>query len=290
MLGQFCFKLSIYLCLLTGFISAAQTDSLYTGSRIEITLKDNEIYSGMLINQDSLAITIETANELTIRIPRSRIRNTTLFSEDTLYAGYKFADPNDSRMFFGPTARTLPAGRGYFADYYIFFPFLGYGVTDFLTLAGGISLFPGATSQIFYLAPKLHIFNVGKFDLASGLLYLRSTDGEMKGAGIAYGVSTYGSPNNSVTIGAGWGFTEGDLYNKPVIMIGGETRISNSFKLVSENWIPPSTDVILLSAGFRFFGKNLAADLAFMYPARSEIEGFPFIPWIDFVYNFGKDK
>jgi len=40
----------------------------------------------------------------------------------------------------------------------------------------------------------------------------------------------------------------------------------------------------------RFFGEDLAADLGFIYPAGSKITGFPFIPWLGFVYNFGTAK
>ena len=47
-------------------------------------------------------------------------------------------------------------------------------------------------------------------------------------------------------------------------------------------------DVHLLSGGIRFFGENLAADFALIFPLTGEgIEGFPFLPWIGFAYNFG---
>jgi hypothetical protein len=64
--------------------------------------------------------------------------------------------------------------------------------------------------------------------------------------------------------------------------------VSNSVALVSENWIPVGSDVQILSFGFRFFGEHLAADLAYFYPVtKTESEGFPFLPWSGFTYNFG---
>ena len=45
-------------------------------------------------------------------------------------------------MFFAPTARTLEHGKGYVADYYLFFPIVAYGVTDRITVAGGMSILP----------------------------------------------------------------------------------------------------------------------------------------------------
>ncbi|HGY57063.1 MAG TPA: hypothetical protein ENK44_15245 [Caldithrix abyssi] len=59
-------------------------------------------------------------------------------------------------------------------------------------------------------------------------------------------------------------------------------------KLISENWIFVGGDVHLLSGGIRFFGENLAADFALIFPLMGEgIKGFPFLPWIGFAYNFG---
>jgi hypothetical protein len=270
-----------------GYPVAAETDSLRLGSTVEITLADHDILRGFVVAQDSLSITIETANELTIRIPRSRIKVTVIAAGDGSFTGYQFADPNDSRMYFGPTARTLPAGQGYIADYYVFFPFIGYGLTDYLTLAGGVSLLPGAETQIFYLAPKVRLIKQGQFDAGAGVLYFNSFDGKVNHAGVAYGITTYGSADHSLSFGAGWGFADGKIRHKPIFMVGGETRLSNSFKLLSENWIPLEADVVLLSLGIRAFGKNLAADLALIYPAGADMSGFPFFPWIDFVYNFG---
>ena len=48
--------------------------------------------------------------------------------------------------------------------------------------------------------------------------------------------------------------------------------------------------VLILSFGIRFFGERLSADLGFFYPmseGEGISEGFPFIPWLGFAYNFG---
>ncbi|MFQ5584937.1 MAG: hypothetical protein ACE5GL_10920, partial [Calditrichia bacterium] len=79
-------------------------------------------------------------------------------------------------MLFAPTARPLKQGQGYFSVYQIFFPFVAVGVTDFFTLAGGVSLIPGARSQLLYVAPKITPLHLKKFDLAFGLLYLAVPD------------------------------------------------------------------------------------------------------------------
>ncbi len=148
-----------------------------------------------------------------------------------------------------------------------------------------MSLFPGADEQLLYVAPKVTPINVENFGVAAGVLYIKVPD-EDNAAGIVYGVGTYGNGNSSATFGLGFGFAGGDFADKPVVVIGGEHRISNSIKLISENWIIPESDTVPLTFGVRFFGSNLAADFALLFPAGADIEEFPFIPWIGFAYNF----
>jgi hypothetical protein len=52
-------------------------------------------------------------------------------------------DPNYSRLLFAPTGRPLRAGDGYFSDYELLFPGVAYGLTDNVTLAGGVAIVPG---------------------------------------------------------------------------------------------------------------------------------------------------
>jgi hypothetical protein len=75
-----------------------------------------------------------------------------------------------------------------------------------------------------------------------------------------------------------------------LLLIGGETQVSNSAKLITENWIFTGGDgTILFSGGIRFFGETLAVDLALITTAEAfEGHGFPFIPWVDFSVFFGK--
>ena len=121
-----------------------------------------------------------------------------------------------------------------------------------------------------------------------GLQYANFFGGGSDGAGIVYGATTLGSPFTSVTIGAGWGFSGEDFSDKPVILAGFEGQVSGSVKFILENWIPLTGNTSVHGFGIRLFGDELAADFALVY-IRSEEEtpGFPFIPWLGFVYNFG---
>ncbi len=202
---------------------------------------------------------------------------------------YVRPDPNRTRLLLAPTARPLKSGQGYFSAYEIFFPLLAIGITDFISLSGGMSLFTGSRQQLVYFAPKITPIQTGKFSAASGLLYLNTTEGG-EPAVIYYGVGTYGTDNLSITAGLGWGYYGSNVADKPTVLIGAELRASNSIKFITENWFLPNFNDDFLSFGFRFFGENLAADLGFIYPIGAEIEGFPFLPWFGFAYNFTMRK
>jgi len=134
---------------------------------------------------------------------------------------------------------------------------------------------------LLYIAPKYTFLNKSNMDLSAGVLYMRIPSFS-KGAGIAYGVGTFGSNDNALSVGIGYGFVDGDFADKPMLTLGGELRVSRYVKLISENWLFPAGDVGLLSAGLRFFGERMAGDFGFFVPTEES----DFIPWLGFAYNF----
>jgi hypothetical protein len=252
-----------------------------------VTLKDGSELVCDVLSQTADSLVIRTGTNLTLALSRLQISDLQELSGRFVDGEYRRPDPNGSRLFFGPTGR--PVHGGYLAAYEIFFPFLSVGIADIVTLSGGVTLFPGVTEQLFYIAPKITFpFGSENFNLAAGVLYTNITGGDAEGAGIAYGVTTVGSRDVSVTVGLGLGFAGGEFAQNPILMIGGEARLSNSVALISENWIPTGADVQLISLGFRFFGDHLSADLGLVHPVTdTTTKGFPFFPWLGFCYNFG---
>jgi hypothetical protein len=195
-----------------------------------------------------------------------------------------FPNPNSSRLLLMPTARTLEQGEAYFQNVYVFFNGGAVGITDNVALGGGLSLFPGVDEQLWYLAPKLGFKVRENLHVAGGVLWLGATGGG-ETAGLAYGVSTVGSRDASLTFGIGYGFAGDEVANEPVLVVGGEKRLSKRVAAVSENWFVPGADP-LISIGMRVFGEGIAVDLAFVRPTDSDMEGFPFIPYVDFLVFF----
>ena len=289
----------ISFILLTLYIPIHAQSDLPLNTIWEIELNDGSKLVGNIISEDANFIQFKTLSGMDMKIPREQIKKIEMMEGEVISGTIRRNDPNQTRLLFSPTGRALKGGHGYFAVYEIFFPFIAYGITDWFTIAGGVTLVPWAPSQFIYLAPKVTPIQIEKFDLSAGVLYIRipdfeedegDTDDEVNSAGILYGVSTYGTEKAAITLGLGFAFGGGEIADKPVFVLGGELRSSNSIKFISENWLIPDSDVQLLSAGIRFLGEKLAADFAFFYPAGGDTEGFPFLPWIGFAYNFGSKK
>lgn len=254
-----------------------------------IELKDGSEFIGHIKSQDSLSIIFETQSGTKIDIKRDQIENIEDQSPDFLIGD----DPNKTRLFFAPTGKSLKAGTGYFSVNELLFPILAFGITDYLSLAGGMTIIPGAgvSDQLYYLNGKARVLHLEEFDLSAGILYTNITT-EEENLTIIYANSTYGTRDAAVTFSAGLSFSGNENSGKyPVFIIGGELKLSNSAKLLSENWILTSPESgKIFSLGVRFFGKKVAGDFGLLYfvdkDGESIIGGWPFIPWVGVSYNF----
>jgi hypothetical protein len=242
---------------------------------------------GSIVSEDSLFVNFLTQGNIPVTIPKNQISSVEKLYVEYIDGEYILHDPNNTRLFFAPTARPIKAGNGYFSIYELFFPSISVGIADVISLTGGVTIFPGASSQLIYFAPKITALNYEKVSAALGVFYLTPITGiNENGFGIVYALTTFGDEKASVTTGAGWGFAGADFADIPVFLFGGEIRLSDSFKFITENWIPASDDGAVVSFGIRFFGRKLAADLGFIRPTGAGYNGFPFIPWLGFAYNF----
>lgn len=229
---------------------------------------------------------VRTPADISMTIPLSKIKDIQKLRGEVVGGEYRRFDPNRTRLLFAPTARALDAGEGYFSAYEIFFPMLTLGITNFMAISAGVSLFPGATNQVVYGNLKIVPFQSNEFSFACGALAVSI---EEFNGGIVYGCGTYGSNNHSLTFGIGFPYAKWKTSRNPIILLGGDIRVGNSIKFVTENWIfTASEGEVLFSLGLRLFGDNLAADFGlFSISEMFKEGGFPFSPWLGFAYNFG---
>ena len=104
---------------------------------------------------------------------------------------------------FAPTARSLRRGEGYAGFYYIF-PFVQVGVTDRLSLGAGSPLIFSGDARPVWFTPKLQVIARKNAQVAAGVIHI--TRFEDLNAGIAYGVTTFGSDISSATVGLGYAY------------------------------------------------------------------------------------
>ena len=77
-------------------------------------------------------------------------------------------DANPTRLFFGPTGRTLKQGESYFGVFEVFMPFVQVGVTDRLSLGGGTPLVFGAGEPPIWFTAKFRVFSTARTDVSVG--------------------------------------------------------------------------------------------------------------------------
>jgi hypothetical protein len=247
----------------------------------ELTLKDGSRLYGTIEQQDDSLIVFRSVSGLVISTPRADVRSLREVAGTLTEGEFRPGDPNTTRLFFGPTGRSLPKGRTYFGVYEFLMPFVQVGVTDRFSIGGGTPLMFGFDegTRPFWITPKLQVFDNGRTQAAVGV-FQAFIDGES--AGIAYGVVTTGRIDASVTAGAGVGYSS-DGGSGGVVMIGGERQASRHVTFVTENYIWKGGHGVV-SGGVRFFGERLSADVGLAFPL-GEKELYA-LPVVNFVYIF----
>lgn len=259
----------------------------------EVRLRDGSILYGKVVEETPERVVIVTTSGTRVEVTRAQIESMRVAGGRTVDGAFWVEDPNSTRLFFTSTARPLRKGDGYISSFFLFLPLVAYGVTDRFTIAGGTPILPEAIGRLWYVAPKYTVRQTERASYAVGALgfFLPEDIVNDGSVGILYGSGTWGTRDRALTAGAGWGYFwasgTSELSNNPVVMIGGETRVSRRVKLITENWFSTSSDNGgFVSGGVRFIGDRLSADLG--------LGGFAgtgtgcCVPIVNFVYNFGK--
>jgi hypothetical protein len=251
-------------------------------STYELTLRDGSRLYGAIVQEGDEAVVFRTAAGILVTVQCTELASLRKRAGSVVNGEFMPEDPNRTRLFFAPTARSLPRGRAYFGTYQVLLPFVQVGVTDSFSLGGGTPLMFGFDDweRPFWITPKLQIVDHGDIQSAVGAIHAFDTDGD--GVGIAYGVVTAGDANAALTVGAGMAYVS-DGGKAPVVMAGGERRLRRNMKLITENYLWRGGDG-LVSLGVRFFGERLSADVGLMVPfGADDLIAFPIV---NFVYGF----
>ncbi|WP_461491208.1 hypothetical protein [Pontibacter sp. HJ8] len=290
----------LLFCLLTAATSAsvhAQTDTTLTqsviGKRWIVETRDGSVIQGVFLGQAEGGIRLMTDSAGELVIPHAQIKSTRIVDDSRMRNGeYWFENPNATRYLFSPSAFSLKKGEAYYQNTYLVLNSFNIGITDNITMGGGIELISTFTGNpAFYLTPKATFQISEKWRAGGGILYANAigVDEDFSGLGVGYGIATYGNRDNNATLGIGYGFVDGEISSKPVITLSGMKRASRRIAFVTENWFVPADGYYgVLSYGIRFMGERITVDLAFLNNREIASEIAIGVPYVDFVINFGK--
>jgi hypothetical protein len=254
---------------------------------ITLSLYDGTQVNGRILSVNDTLLAFRTISGIEMTIPLILINVSSELKGEVINGVYYRKDPTQSHLFIAPTARPIEAGNVYFTDYLIFFPSINVGVTDFLSAGAGISVIPGAQNELLYGNIKATFlnknFSENSICIAGGAAFANTTAGNTSGSSVFYALVTYSRNPFSLTVG----FIDPNQHNANILLLGGELRLSNSVKLISEDYYSPTGEFGVYSFGIRFFSDKIAGDFGFFtYRDLLDYSGFPFIPWLGFTYNF----
>lgn len=260
---------------------------------VRIETKDGNEFMGEIVGQDSTKILLKTEKFGELAILKSEIKQQEKVSVEQIIDGKLwFANPQSTRYFWSPNGYGLKKGEGYYQNIWVLWNQFSYGVSDNFSLGGGIIplfFFGGGPTPVF-ITPKISIpIEKDKFNLGAGALIGTVLGESGTSFGIVYGISTFGTPNNNVSFGLGYGFAGGEWASSPLININGMFRLSSRGYFITENYYISGggENVVLISLGGRWIIKKAALDFGLFIPV-ADIGSFVAVPWLGFTIPFSK--
>ena len=249
----------------------------------ELRLKDGSVLYGYVDLSEPDRIVFKTLAGTTLEVDPRQIASLEPGKGQLVNGEFLPADPNQTRLFFAPTGRSLQRGEAYVGVYQFMLPFVQVGVTDRISVGAGTPLiFGGGGDRPFWVTPKAQLYQRGAVSAAVGIMHFMNIgDGNF---GIAYAVTTYGGSDNALTGGVGYAYAryDGEREATMIGMVGGEHRLSRRVKVVTENYFWQGAGIA--SLGVRFLGDRLSADVGLLTPIGG---GFVFaLPVVNFVWKF----
>jgi hypothetical protein len=258
-------------------------------------LRDGTTLLGRISEQTTDSVLITTASGR-FTLARSALSELRLQSATEIQNGAYWApDPHDTRLFFGPTGRTLAKGSGYFSNTYILLFGGAIGITDRIMVSAGMTAFPSPAflnDNLYYVAPKFALVRRDSFNLAVGAFVGfagRFSGPEAGTAAVYYLAATDGASSASFTYGLGYASEALSVHGAPILLFGGNKRVARKLSLMTENYVVLSDRKLTWAPvyGVRFIGDKLSTDLGFLnYLGHSEKGLFPGIPWLGFALTF----
>jgi hypothetical protein len=274
--------------------------SMYTGAQVpsdttmvQIETTDGNSFYGQIVNEDDEKLILKVDGLGEVSVLKKNIRRRIIIDSGRVKDGKVWFDnPQSTRYFWSPNGYGLKKGEGYYQNIWVLWNQFAYGITDHFSVGGGIIplfLFGGAPTPVFF-TPKISLpVEKDKFNIGAGALIGTVLGESETGFGIVYGTSTFGSPDQNISLGFGYGFAGGEWASSPMLNLGAMFRLSPTWYFISENYYfgfeEESGGVI--SAGARWIIKKAALDFGLFIPVGSGIGEVVALPWLGFTIPFG---
>jgi hypothetical protein len=248
------------------------------GEVVEIRLKDGSLIVGRIVSEDGGRAVIKTVAGADVSVERDQIKSIQRTAGAVVQGEFWTEDVVDSKLFLGPTGRSLKRGEGYVAIDSIFLPVFQIGVTDRFSIGMGAPFYGFVKSA--WITPKLQVYEDEKTAVSTGVLHLFVPDFGLGGYG--YVVATRGTANASVTFGGGMLYgrdRNDDASAVPMFTVGGERRLGRRTKFVTENYI--FQEGVIATAGARVIGQMTSFEAGAIVTIIDDGGAFP-----GFFFNF----
>lgn len=272
---------------------SARTQTTNDSILVNIVTLDGNEFTGQVVLEDSLKIILKTEKLGEISISKVDIKKLNTVEIQQIKDGkYWFPNPQSTRYFWSPNGYGLKEGEGYYQNIWVLWNQFSYGVTNNFSVGGGVIplfLFGGAPTPVFGTAKFSIPVKKEKLNLGAGAIVGTVLGEEETGFGIVYGLSTFGSHDNNVTVGMGYGFAGGEWARSPLININGMFRVASRGYIITENYYinAGNESAVILSLGGRWIIKKAALEFGLVIPV-AEIDAFIAVPWLGFTIPFGK--
>ncbi|MFH1853155.1 MAG: hypothetical protein ABIA75_12510 [Candidatus Neomarinimicrobiota bacterium] len=261
---------------------------------VEIVTSDGIEYIGVITAEDDNSLSLRMPSGIVVQVPITAIESRKDFSGKVEAGKVWRPDPNKSMYLFAPSAFPIDAQHSYCRDFCLFFPSYNHGFGNVLSLQLGAFWFPGAKVDETPLVASLKytVLQAGKIGLAGGGMYIKLpaiSESENLAFGFVFVTGTVGDRFNHASASLGLGYVQIDdefeFMERPILVLAGNQRMSNSLAFVGETWITPESDadMIPIILAMRFFGKKISVDLGGLISLNQK--GWPF-PIINFTYHF----
>jgi hypothetical protein len=232
-----------------------------------IKTKAGRTYTGQFIKEDTSSITIAHA-----QLGRLTIDKVAIVSRDSYTAPNEaLADSSHSshysRFFVNTNGLGLKAHEGYYQNSLVFFNKVGYGITDRLTVGGGIAFLGGpvklwATANYNLKLSENARLNVGalvsNWDRAFTVVPSTSF--------------TLGNKSTNFTIGYGYEHSSGGI-----ILLNGLVGVGKGIYIITENYFVANYSGGFNILGVRFSQKKYAFDIGvFRFASYTSIPALPY--------------